>query len=924
MTALESSTLEQLITRLAAGEAIEPERIPPELRQLPQVQHLLKLARVLGQLDANAASDPLASMPDLKAPERLGPFRLERLLGAGGMGEVWLGLRDDGQAEQRVAVKRVRAGLPGFAERLRSERRILARLEHPNIARFIDAGVDAAGSPWLALEYVDGLTITDWCAPRGLRERLQLFRKVCDAVDHAHRQLVMHRDLKPANVLVDARGEPKLLDFGIARLLDDSQAEATSSSLTPAYAAPEQLRGQVPGIASDVYALGLLLFRLLAGQLPASRRSGQLVAVLEQFEQEERVRPSAEAVADLPYPAAALRGDLDAIVAQALRADPARRYRSARELGEDIERHLSARPVRARPPSRRYRLGRFLRRNALASGFAAVAVLALLGGSLLALEQARRATRAAEQAAAQAQAAQVAQARAERSQRLLVGLFAGASPELHGGRMPSARDLLEQGGQELAQAGLSAADATELAATLAESWLALGDTTRAAEVLARVEAEVEPHPRTRARLALAAGRIDQNAGRLDAARAQFEAAAKAARQAGEPAALEASQALLGLANLDLFAGDYAGSLARSREAHEDRLRRYGEEDRASLDSGVALAVALIANDRLDASIEQFHITLRAAEARLGQPNAVACRAGNSLSDAYERRGDYAQALEAGEQALAACRAVFGESHPLYGQAELNVGFALGRLGRSSEAIAHYRRARSAYAESGHFDEGSALRYAAGALLGLERWEEAETALREAEAVLAAALGEDAELVLAARLNRASALSGLGRDAAAAELAEATLVAVEARFPPANSTRRNGLRVLAAIRRAQRRHEEALALQQQLVDVELKASGEASVPLALARQQLARTHALRARSEDLASATALLDASAAVLDQPGRSPLQRALLHLDRAELRQRQGLDPEAAESLQAASLALEGVAEPPPSALARLRALQR
>lgn len=920
------SILDDLIARLSAGEPIDPDGIPAELREQPEVQRLLKLSRVLGQLDSNAAALPAPPSETAAAPTRLGPFQLQRLLGSGGMGEVWLGLRDDGQAEQRVAVKRVRAGLAGFAERLRSERRILARLEHPNIARFIDAGVDAEGSPWLALEYVDGVTIGDWCAQQnlGLNERLRLFQKVCAAVDHAHRQLVVHRDLKPANVLVDSRGEPKLLDFGIARLLDDSQAEATSSSLTPAYAAPEQLRGQTISTATDVYALGLLLFRLLAGQLPASRREGALAMVLERLDNEDTQQPSTQCLAALPYPGVLLRGDLDAIVAQALRADPAQRYRSAQELADDIERHLGARPVRARPLTRRYRLGRFVRRNAAAVGFAGLAVLALIAGSAAALEQARRATAAAERAEAQAQSAQIARARAERGQRLLVGLFASASPELHGGRMPSARELIAQGALELDRAGLDAGDRAELIATLAESWLALGDSGEAAALLTRPLDGASIDPRTQARLALARARIEQGGGRFEPARVLYQQAAEAAAVAGEAAALEASQALLGLGHLDLFSGDYANSLERSRSAHEDRLRRYGSDDRASLDSGVALAVALIANNQLDAAIEQFQKTLGAADARLGSPNAVACRAGVSLSDAFERRGDYGQALEAGEQAAQVCQAVFGETHPLFGQAELNAGFALNRLGRSSEAIERYGRARVAYAASGHFDEGSALRYAAGVLLGLERWQEAEAALLDAERVLAARLGEAAELVLAARLNRASAISGRGEHAAAAELAEAALSQAEASLPAANSTVRNGLRVLGAIRRAQSRVEEAIELHQRQLAAEISASGEGSPPAALARQQLARDHLARGEPADLSRAAELLQAAFEVLIQPERSPLQQLNLRLDRSELQQRLGQIELARAELVEAERVLAGISEPPPSLPARLAALQR
>ncbi|MFZ2237110.1 MAG: serine/threonine-protein kinase, partial [Dokdonella sp.] len=306
-------SLQDLIARIGAGELIDVDALTAEQRDDPTVQRLLALARVANEFDRRFAQDTDESVN----PGQLGPWRLLRLLGAGGMGEVWLGERTDDVVEQRVAIKRVRVATHDVRERLLAERRVLARLEHPNIARFIDAGIDERGSPWLVLEYVEGEPITDWCARNqlSLPARLRLFGKVCAAVAHAHRHLVVHRDLKPANVLVNADGEPKLLDFGIAKLLDGSDEGDTVAALTPSYAAPEQLRGEPVSTATDVYALGLLLYRLLAGALPPTRLGGNAMAVLAKLDDEETQRPSASAaMADqaLPYPASALRGDLDA------------------------------------------------------------------------------------------------------------------------------------------------------------------------------------------------------------------------------------------------------------------------------------------------------------------------------------------------------------------------------------------------------------------------------------------------------------------------------------------------------------------------------------------------------------------------------------------------------------------------------------
>jgi serine/threonine-protein kinase len=419
--------LESLAERIAEGETIDPAGFPPGFVDDPRARALLRFARVAGTLVANAGGE--ASAPTVTAApggaDRIGPWRLVRLLGSGGMGDVWLGERSDGTVEHRVAIKRVRGGAPAFAARLEAERRILARLSHPHIARFVDAGLDAQGAPWLALDFVEGENLADWCTRTrpGLRARLDLFRKVCAAVEHAHRLLVVHRDLKPGNVMVDAAGEPRLLDFGIAKLLGEGDGTLTASSLTPAYAAPEQLRGGEVSTATDVYALGLLLYRLLADALPETRRDPSVAAVLSRLDDEETRQPSATArtAPGLPYAADALEGDLDAIVSKAIRAAPEQRYGSVAELSADVQRYLEDRPVKARPPTRAYLANRFVRRHRGALTITALAVLGILASLGVALWQARVAERNAQLKAAEAEradrAAAVAQAQARRARR---------------------------------------------------------------------------------------------------------------------------------------------------------------------------------------------------------------------------------------------------------------------------------------------------------------------------------------------------------------------------------------------------------------------------------------------------------------------------------------------------------------------------
>lgn len=361
-----------------------------DLLELPPTQRAEALAAIgdpalraeLGELleAADGAGTFLEEAPLSMTGRRIGPYRLSRELGEGGMGVVYLAARADQAFEQKVAVKVLRRGLESadMQARFRRERHILARLEHPNIARILDGGTTEDGVPWLGMELVDGLPIDQWCDQQQLSvaDRLRLFQKVCAAVDYAHRNLVVHRDLKPSNILVTDTGEPKLLDFGIAKVLlegsDLSETRSGSTAMTPRYASPEQVRGQGVTTVSDVYTLGVILYELLTGQAPYRLESGQHAELERVIGGEIPAAPSERVLAGgSPTPtgesatrlARRLRGDLDTILGMALAKEPERRYASVQQLQEDIERHLEGLPVLARRDSRSYRLGRFVRRN---------------------------------------------------------------------------------------------------------------------------------------------------------------------------------------------------------------------------------------------------------------------------------------------------------------------------------------------------------------------------------------------------------------------------------------------------------------------------------------------------------------------------------------------------------------------------------
>lgn len=370
-------------------------------------------------------------------PSRIGPYRVISEIGVGGMGSVYLAERE-GDYQQRVAIKVVRGllGTDGL-RRFKVERQILASLAHPNIARLLDGGTTGDGLPYLVMEYVDGVPIDAYCEARALSlaDRVRLFLRICDGVAAAHRSLVVHRDLKPSNILVTADGVPKLLDFGIAKLLTDDEtgtALHTAPSvrlLTPEYASPEQARGEALTTASDIYSLGVLLFELLTGTRPHAFETRSGSEVERVLSEHEAPRPST--VAPAPGRARELAGDLDTIVLTALRPEADRRYASVQHLAEDLTRYLEGRPVLARPSTWWYRSGRFARRHRVGVATAAMFVVLVTGFGIALAQFAARAAR--ERNAA------------ERVAAMLVEVMSGSDPRTTRGTTITARELLDEG-----------------------------------------------------------------------------------------------------------------------------------------------------------------------------------------------------------------------------------------------------------------------------------------------------------------------------------------------------------------------------------------------------------------------------------------------------------------------------------------------
>lgn len=536
-------------------DALEPEHqaLRPLLQKLldeqddPETQDLLAQ---MPQWAAHVAEQRLAPSHDLHADQLIGPYRLIEPLGHGGMGAVWLAERDDGTVRRTVALKLPFTGEQHrqLAERFERECAILATLEHRHIARLYDAGITADGQRYLALEHVAGVPITQYCdgARLTLRERVQLFLQVLQAVQYAHSRLVVHRDLKPSNIFVTHEGQVQLLDFGIATLLakgtegaegagGDSPGVAItefgSSALTPDYASPEQVAGQSIGTASDVYSLGVVFYELLTGRRPYRLARDSRAALEEAILDADTLRPS-RAVSGEEAAAARsstlkqlkrqLRGDLDTIAMAALKKNQAERYASAESFHQDLQRWLDCERVQAHPDSLIYRARKFVRRNRLAVGAAVVASSALLVGLGTALSQARVARQ-------QTVLAQRQAAKAHAVQDFLVGLFNAADPARAQGRELTVRDLMARGEQDL-QTKLAAEPALHeaLSGALVEIYFKLADDKRA---LALAESRRELALRVYGDRSLEFGDALLSLGKVQGRMAQYQMAVNSLAQA---------------------------------------------------------------------------------------------------------------------------------------------------------------------------------------------------------------------------------------------------------------------------------------------------------------------------------------------------------------------------------------------------------
>lgn len=775
-TRLKSLFAEALECPVEARAEFVDERCPPGSPLRADLEGLLRhhaaagtfLEEPLRELGAR-----LVSKGRVGLPERIGPFRIIREIGRGGMGTVYEGERDEGGFEQRVAIKIIRRGMDTdeVHRRFLLERQVLARLDHPHIARLLDGGVTADGRPYFVMEYIEGVPLAEHLSrsARDLEERLRLFRSVCHAVHYAHQNLVLHRDLKPSNILITPEGQPKLLDFGVAKLLDtdevleadqagevdqavqpdqapgadvapDHHTRADSRYLTPGFASPEQLRGAPLTTASDVYGLGLLLFGLLTADRPFPERTSGVGVDLQATLDREAPRPSAVAAekgAEAPIAASRLRGDLDVIVTSALRADPERRYESAERLSADVERYLDGLPIVARADSVGYRLGKFVRRHRWGVGASVVAGV----GVVAAL------------AVFAAQSVRIAGERdkAQRVTALLVDLLQGSDPAEALGDTLTARAMLDRSEARI-ETELSGQPEVQAALfdVVGGLYHSLGLPEQAEPPLRRAVAirrEVlgAEHVDVAQSLNALAGVLDSR-GHFDEAQEGFEEALRIRRDRFRSPHPAIAESLNDLGQLLLFARqDFAGAEPLLVEALDMRRRLFTPPHRDVAESVHNVALLDQLRGRYAEAADLYRESLEMRRSLFGETHPALVATLNNLALVLQAQGHYREAEPLLRESLGLRERLLGPSNPQVSLAMANLALTLRARGDADEAERLLRAsldlATTGFGES-HPRTATIASNLADVLRDRGSWAEAEPLYRRSLEVRRAVLGPD--------------------------------------------------------------------------------------------------------------------------------------------------------------------------------------
>ena len=590
---------------------------------------------------ADLATEALAENSLTNIRKKIGAYKIEKQIGFGGMGTVYLAARDDEQYDQKVAIKILKRGMDTdqIIKRFKYERQILAELNHPNIAKLLDGGTTAKGLPYFVLEYIDGLPITKYCETHGLdlNKRLRLFREVCGAVSYAHQNLVIHRDIKPGNILVTKEGIPKLLDFGIAKVLqsDSDLTELTMTGerlMTPKYASPEQARGGQITTASDVYGLGVLFYELLTGKLPydlktkTSQEIEQIICDQEPSlpSSEFKVKTSKTNHEPKTLSPKLLKGDLDNIALMALEKEPDKRYSSVDEFSKDIERYLEGMPIDATAHTFAYRTAKFVKRHAIGVTLAALISTLVVGFAIT----------------SRIQANQIASER-DRSEKVVSfmrDIFKGNDPANAKGKEVSARELLDKG-------------------------------------IVKIESELANQPDVQASLLDTVGQVYQSLGLYDKSKNLFEKALKNQREYFGNESREVADTLLNLSDVERIKADFKKAEKYVNESITIRHKLYGRES-TEVVAAINLLISINVDNKDFVAAEKLSIeSIELSEKLYGSESPEAVSGYHNLASVYLSKGETEKAEANARKAVEMSKNVFEKPHA----AEIEANIALARL-----------------------------------------------------------------------------------------------------------------------------------------------------------------------------------------------------------------------------------------------------
>ena len=762
--------------------------------------------------------------------QTIASYHLLEEIGAGGMGRVFLAERSDRDFEQRVAIKLIPRGVMGeeTIRRFRNECRVLAMLEHPNIARMIDGGLTDDGVPYIVMEYVDGEPIHRYCANNALsvEARLDIFRQVCAAVQVVHQHSTIHRDIKPSNILVTSDGQAKLVDFGIARVLDigdDMEQTATGFEvMTPRYASPEQIRGDVLSTATDIYSLGVVLYELLTGRPPFESDNRRKLE--NEITDTAPTRPSEMLARETAGPDASrlakkLKGDIDTIVLMALRKEPERRYSSAQQFADDIRRHLKGQPVIAQADTFAYRARKFVGRNTAAVAAASVLAAVLIGSTVLSLTLYNRAETARQHAT-------IERAASVSTSDFLQDLLATADPSAVETRADiTVRSALDWAARRL-ETELSDQPrvAAGLHSTIGRAYMNLGVLDDAREhmdqALALYESAAPRDDEQITQVHIIIGQLLEKSGSYEEAEKELRVSLEVAEQDGFDPAIRAENELsLARVYSGLMNTEQAESFARRAVATSDLI-----EDPQSLlhtQTRSELGVALYRAGKYDDAAQTIERAVATARETLGSDHVLVGETLNNLAVTLNTMGRTEDAIKSFEECLQIYEAIYPENHPEFGTTHLNLADALNRSGRYEECIAMYKQSIEEFSVI-HGDDYVMIGLAENGIGTAERELGNTQAAREhyvaALEILVPGLGNGHPWLATVRNNLARVHHDLGENEDAERVATAALQQMRAQLPEGHHHLSRPLALLAQIHLDRGDYATALPYAQEAADV----------------------------------------------------------------------------------------------------------